>query len=125
MTEAEREKYRKLLEEEKERLIRELQKRGYELELKHDWVVRIEEGEEEHTDPLDEAQLTEDLENKIAEFSVIEKEYRAVEDALKRLEQGTYGICVICGKEIEKERLEAYPAANTCEEHRNVLTNNN
>ncbi len=118
MTERERETYRKLLEEEKERLIRELQKRGYELELKHDWVVRIEEGEEEHTDPLDEAQLTEDLENKIAEFSVIEKEYRAVEDALKRLEQGTYGICVTCGREIEKERLEAYPAARTCLEHK-------
>ncbi len=27
-------------------------------------------------------------------------------DAMKRIEDGTYGVCMICGKDIEKERLE-------------------
>jgi len=28
---------------------------------------------------------------------------------LERIERGTYGICVICGKLIEKQRLQAVP----------------
>ena len=27
-------------------------------------------------------------------------------DAMKRIEEGTYGVCMICKKDIEKERLE-------------------
>ncbi len=27
-------------------------------------------------------------------------------DAMKRVDDGTYGVCLICGKDIEKERLE-------------------
>jgi DnaK suppressor protein len=34
--------------------------------------------------------------------------------ALKRIEDGTYGICAKCGKEIAPERLEAYPWASLC-----------
>ncbi|KAA6451821.1 TraR/DksA C4-type zinc finger protein [Bacillus swezeyi] len=34
-----------------------------------------------------------------------------VEDALKRMEDGTYGICEATGKEIPYERLEALPYA--------------
>ncbi|MEC1587923.1 TraR/DksA family transcriptional regulator [Bacillus sonorensis] len=36
---------------------------------------------------------------------------REVEDALKRMEDGTYGICEKTGKEIPYERLEAVPYA--------------
>lgn len=41
-------------------------------------------------------------------------ELREVEDALARIEQGEYGICVDCGGEIEPERLEVQPAAVRC-----------
>jgi len=34
-----------------------------------------------------------------------------VEDALKRIEDGTYGKCVNCGRPIPEERLEAIPWA--------------
>jgi DnaK suppressor protein len=37
-----------------------------------------------------------------------------LEDALKRIEKGTYGHCTECGKLIEKERLEAVPHAQQC-----------
>ncbi len=37
-----------------------------------------------------------------------------VEDALERIEQGTYGICVSCGEEIPFERLEAVPTTQKC-----------
>jgi YteA family regulatory protein len=39
-----------------------------------------------------------------------------IEQALERIEKGTYGVCTICGKDIDIERLEAYPEADTCME---------
>lgn len=37
-----------------------------------------------------------------------------VDEALRRFEQGTYGICEECGQPIPPERLEALPYATTC-----------
>ena len=37
-----------------------------------------------------------------------------VEHALKKYETGTYGICDLCGRQIEQARLEALPQANLC-----------
>jgi len=37
-----------------------------------------------------------------------------IDGALKRLDQGTFGICVRCGKPIEKARLKALPYAELC-----------
>jgi RNA polymerase-binding protein DksA len=37
-----------------------------------------------------------------------------IDAALKRIEEGTYGTCVRCGKQIAPERLEAYPWASLC-----------
>ncbi|MDZ7332365.1 MAG: TraR/DksA C4-type zinc finger protein [candidate division KSB1 bacterium] len=37
-----------------------------------------------------------------------------IEEALQRIENGTYGICISCGKEIPKERLEAVPHTQKC-----------
>lgn len=40
-----------------------------------------------------------------------------VENALGRIENGTYGECEVCGKVIEEKRLEALPYATLCMEH--------
>jgi YteA family regulatory protein len=37
-----------------------------------------------------------------------------IEAALERIDDGTYGICTNCGKEIPPERLEARPWATLC-----------
>jgi len=37
-----------------------------------------------------------------------------VEAALLRLDDGTYGICARCGREINIERLDALPSATLC-----------
>lgn len=39
---------------------------------------------------------------------------REVEDALTRIDAGTYGVCESCGSEIAAARLEAKPAARLC-----------
>jgi RNA polymerase-binding protein DksA len=38
----------------------------------------------------------------------------AIDDALQRIETGTFGTCGRCGKLIAEERLEAIPYANRC-----------
>lgn len=38
----------------------------------------------------------------------------AIEDALRRIEEGTYGYCEECGDKISKQRLKAVPFATLC-----------
>ncbi|HOV79501.1 MAG TPA: TraR/DksA C4-type zinc finger protein [Bacillota bacterium] len=38
----------------------------------------------------------------------------AVDDALNKMEKGTYGLCEVCGQEIAEERLEAMPSTTLC-----------
>jgi RNA polymerase-binding transcription factor len=37
-----------------------------------------------------------------------------IERALKRMDEGTYGACDICGKPIEKARIKALPYVDLC-----------
>src|SRR5467141_1536964 len=41
---------------------------------------------------------------------------RAIEEALARIRQGTYGVCEVCKQPISKARLEAVPWARHCRE---------
>ena len=58
-----------------------------------------------------------ELENQEA-LEVIEssdiREIRQIQAALKRITDGTYGICARCGKSIDPRRLKALPTATTC-----------
>jgi DnaK suppressor protein len=49
---------------------------------------------------------------------ILEKRVRdqleEVEHALRKFDQGTYGLCELCGQPIEPARLEALPRANLC-----------
>lgn len=71
--------------------------------------------------PADENEVADKLEsfqeNQFV-MNELEKRYNQVKQALQRIESGKYGICKISGKEIERERLEANPAADTCIEHK-------
>ena len=53
-----------------------------------------------------------DLNISIAERHITQ--LRAVEAALLRIRNGTYGTCIDCGAEIGFERLSAYPTAERC-----------
>ncbi len=46
---------------------------------------------------------------------------REIDEALERIEQGTYGICESTGKPIPKARLEASPWARYCVEYARML----
>lgn len=47
-----------------------------------------------------------------------------IEEAMKRLEAGTYGVCAMCDKLIRKERLEAVPFTRMCVQCQSVEEKN-
>jgi len=61
------------------------------------------------------------------DFALMEMEsetLKKIDEALRRLEEGTYGDCAECGQRIVEARLKALPFANTCrecQEHREEL----
>lgn len=63
--------------------------------------------------PADDATDVFDRQRTTAIENEVEEELRVVEQALQRLEDGTYGICAVSGEPIPVERLEARPAAAT------------
>ena len=68
-----------------------------------------------------EADIQEDLEFALVQMK--SETLNKINDALLRLEQGTYGNCFECGEEIAEKRLRALPFAvrcKDCEEAREV-----
>ncbi len=49
------------------------------------------------------------------------KTIRKIDEALSRIEQGTYGICEVCGQLIRKPRLLNMPFAHTCIECQSAM----
>jgi YteA family regulatory protein len=56
-------------------------------------------------------------EKDLALYSLDRETLKEIDQALTRMEEGTYGICTVCGQPIPEERLEALPQAMTCKEH--------
>lgn len=53
------------------------------------------------------------------DFALMEMEsetLKKIDEALHRLEEGTYGDCVECGQKVAEARLKALPFASTCRE---------
>jgi DnaK suppressor protein len=68
-------------------------------------------------DLADEADLANNSVNQQVSFSIREKEMtklRRIDNALARIEEGNYGLCVESGEEIENKRLETQPWAEFC-----------
>ena len=59
----------------------------------------------------------EDYEDNIAIVNTLETRYRDIKHSLENINNGTYGICKVCGEEIQAERLEANPSASSCRVH--------
>ena len=111
-------------DEQKQKLVSELETiekdlngLGRELNESGDWVATVDDSKDEHIDPGDDANITEELEGEIAVLNVLEQRHEQVLKALSALENGAYGICEVCGEKISDARLEANPSATTCVEH--------
>jgi RNA polymerase-binding transcription factor DksA len=64
--------------------------------------------------PADSGTNLADADREEATLEVLLGQQERVREALARLEQGSYGRCVDCGRELPDERLEARPEAERC-----------
>ncbi len=96
---------------EKKRLESELSQIAKPTEIPGDYETKFEDigrGEDEN------ASEVEQYSDNLALEDTLEKQLKEANNALERMEKGTYGICESCNQEIDPERLRAYPAAATC-----------
>ena len=82
-----------------------------------DWVPAKPMGDEFTADRNDNADIIEAMQDNNAPLNELEGQLNNVRLALKKIEEGAYGICEIAGEQIELDRLTANPAARTCKVH--------
>lgn len=66
------------------------------------------------TESDENAQEVEQYTTNLATDKVLEKTLDDINGALKTIDEGTYGLCKYCGKEIEEKRLLIRPFSSSC-----------
>jgi DnaK suppressor protein len=92
----------------------------------HDEIVRAssdarEAGDQPVGDAADESVSGEQKEQQFQEVDMNRARLLQVRDALQRIEDGTYGQCVIDGGPIDEKRLDAMPWTPYCMQHQQAL----
>ena len=114
------EKYKALLLEEKQKLEKELSaiaRKNPDPNKPDEWNVKPLDLNPMVSDQSELADMFEELEAQTGLEIQLEERYKEVNAALKRVEDGSYGICAVDEKPIEQKRLEANPLAKTCIKH--------
>lgn len=96
--------FRRLLEEERASLEHQLEELGFGGETKLTYDPNF----------ADSSQVTAERGEAEALAAQLREALAAVERALAKIDDGTYGICERCGKPISAARLEAKPASRYC-----------
>lgn len=86
-------------------------------EVKEDWIATPADSSEALADLNEAADRVEDWDERRSTLAALETRYNNVIRALKKIEEGKYGVCEISGEPIEADRLDANPAARTCKAH--------
>lgn len=89
-------------------------------------IARLKEeardsGDAEVRDQTDDATAQQGNAEALEEVTLESQTLEQVEDALKRVADGTYGKCIVCGRPIAPARLEAIPWTPYCLEHQEKL----
>jgi RNA polymerase-binding protein DksA len=110
---ADLEKFREILETERRRLLKNVQR--------SDKIISHEDGEYEsgagraHSNHMaDQGSDEFEYETQLLLSASQRTRLREIDEALQRIEDGTYGICEKTGKPIAKARLRAIPTARLC-----------
>ncbi len=91
-----------------------IKKMGGLMGIADDTVTQMSEGDGTFPDPLDralsESSRTIELRKRDRERKLIQK----IQKAIQKTEDGTYGVCELCGEEITEDRLEVRPETTLC-----------
>jgi DnaK suppressor protein len=82
-------------------------------------VHRMHDGKENFPEPVDRAALESDRNATLRIRDRERKLIAKIDEALERIEDGTFGICEECGEEIAADRLRARPVTTLCFECKN------
>ena len=111
-------KYQKVLEAEKVKLLKELGTVGEKSKkIPGEWEAKPTDLDADSADENEVADEVEEFENNSGILEKLEVQLKEVDNALTRIKTDTYGICSVCGTEILEARLKANPAASTCVKH--------
>lgn len=109
------EKFRKLLEEEIALLEEELKTVGrVNPDNPSDWEPIPKDMDIDSADENELADKIENFEGNSGILKNLEASYNEAKSALKKMDEGKYGICEVCGNEIEEDRLKVSLSAKTC-----------
>ena len=111
---------------------RQIRQRLVEERARRQELARHLRGEE--TQPVESSELSKidqhpaelgtetfERERDLTALAILEGELEDIDIALRRLDDGSYGICEECGKPIGDERLEAKPWARLCIVHQAAM----
>lgn len=104
MNEKQLAKFRAQLEEMKENIINDVEQTLTEMTTQNGNIP----------DPNDRATVESDRNFELRIRDRERKLMNKIEEAIGRLDEGTYGVCDSCGEDIAKKRLEARPVAKFC-----------
>lgn len=102
MTELDLQKIQRMLREEKAQVLQR--------------VLEDDNGRNDDMNP-DRDDLAQDyieMEQDVALQAIDREQLERIDNALARIHEGTYGICMACGEPIPAERLEILPYATLC-----------
>ncbi len=105
------------LEEQRENLLKDIEKIGVKDSSDPGGFIVKEEKDyapNDVNDDIDQADEQEMILTNNALLGDLETRLKNVEKALENIENGNYGKCEKCQGEIEGERIMANPSANTC-----------
>ncbi len=105
------------LQEELKTVTRELSELGQKNPSTGEWETDGRNIDHSATEPDEIADRFEDFEERQDEIHGLEARRNDILAALEKIAAGTYGVCDVCGKQIEDTRLEVNPAARTCTVH--------
>jgi len=112
--------YKEKLQQELKELTDELGDLGiHNPQVKEDWIALPQDVETSEADENVGADRAEDWLERTATLGALETRYNNITRALGKIEDGSYGVCELCGASIESDRLDANPAARTCKAHIN------
>jgi RNA polymerase-binding transcription factor DksA len=105
-------RFRKLIQAERERVIAKLDSIGEAINDRSSSQASGSQGYSNHMADIGSDAM--EQEQAFLHASQGADYLRALDDALDRIEKGTYGICEECGGKIPNKRLEAFLAAGLC-----------